>query len=91
MKILVTGSSRGIGKKVSEKYLSMGHSVYGIDMLEKSITHENYTHFTADIKKRLYAYGDGGKSFERFAVTACAVAKAKIFAANIRFGDKFTL
>lgn len=50
MKILVTGSARGIGKRVCEKYLEMGHNVYGIDMLEKSIEHENYTHFTLDIK-----------------------------------------
>ena len=49
MKILVTGSSKGIGKAVSLKYLELGNIVYGIDKLETSIDHKNYYHFQVDI------------------------------------------
>lgn len=54
MKILVTGTSGGIGKAAAVKFLREGHSVYGIDIRADTISGtfpeaENYTHFTADI------------------------------------------
>lgn len=52
MKILITGTSKGIGKAVSERYLSLGHEVYGLDKLESSINHPSYHHFHVDISKR---------------------------------------
>lgn len=62
MKILITGTSRGIGRAAAIKFLSQNHQVFGIDEKidtisgDKSILNsENYTHFTADIsvKKQL--------------------------------------
>lgn len=50
MKIIITGSSKGIGKAVSERFIALGHEVYGIDKEPASISHPSYTHFTADIK-----------------------------------------
>ena len=50
MKIIITGSSSGIGKAVSERFLSLGHEVYGIDVMPSAIDHTSYTHFVADIK-----------------------------------------
>ena len=50
MKIIITGASRGIGKRTSERFIEAGHFVYGIDKDESSIENESYIHFIADIK-----------------------------------------
>lgn len=49
MNILVTGSSRGIGRAIASKFLAEGHRVAGIDILSSTIDVDNYTHYTADI------------------------------------------
>ena len=49
MKVVVTGSSSGIGKAIANKFLSCGHQVVGIDKLPATIKRKNYTHFVADV------------------------------------------
>lgn len=49
MRVVVTGSSRGIGKSISLKFLGGGHTVFGIDQNPATIDHPNYTHFVRDI------------------------------------------
>ena len=53
MKVLVTGSSGGIGKAVCQQFLDNGHEVFGLDIREATIEHPAYTHITADISDGL--------------------------------------
>lgn len=52
MLVLITGSSKGIGKAVSERFLKEGHQVIGLDLLPASINHPKYTHYVCDISKK---------------------------------------
>ena len=51
MNIIVTGSSRGMGREIAIKFLSEGHQVFGIDISESSIDDKGYTHYVLDIAK----------------------------------------
>lgn len=50
MKVLITGTSRGIGRATALLFLSRGHHVIGIDRDPSSIDHPEYEHYVADIK-----------------------------------------
>lgn len=50
MKVLITGTSRGIGLACALKYLDTGHEVIGFDIEDSQIESPSYTHMKVDIK-----------------------------------------
>ena len=52
MKILITGTTQGIGRAIAELFLKEGHEVTGIDRMEKSIEHPAYSHYVCDVRDR---------------------------------------
>lgn len=50
MKILITGTSQGIGKSIAEHFIAKGHEVIGIDRQEASLVHDSYVHHVCDIR-----------------------------------------
>ena len=51
MRILITGSSKGIGLATATRFLKEGFEVVGLDLLPSSINNPHYQHFICDISK----------------------------------------
>lgn len=51
MKVLITGSSSGIGLAAAKKFLDNGFEVYGLDLKESSLSHDKYHHYVVDVKE----------------------------------------
>lgn len=52
MKVVITGSSSGIGLAVAKKFINRVHTVHGIDVLPASFEHPNYIHHVADVSSK---------------------------------------
>lgn len=47
--VLITGTSRGLGKALAEQFLQEGLVVYGCSRQASSIDHQDYRHFAVDV------------------------------------------
>ena len=52
MRVLITGTSSGIGREIADKFLEEGHTVTGSDRREESIQKDGYTHICMDIRDK---------------------------------------
>ncbi|MCQ2958571.1 MAG: SDR family oxidoreductase [Bacteroidales bacterium] len=52
MKVLITGTSSGIGKATAEIFLQNNHSLIGLDICPSKIEHCNYLHYQCDVSKK---------------------------------------
>ena len=52
MKVMITGTSQGIGKAIAQHFLDQGHEVIGIDRQPSTIAHASYTHHVCDVRDR---------------------------------------
>lgn len=59
MKVVITGTTQGIGKAIALKFLQNGHTVIGIDKQPSSITDGNYTHIMQDVYAGVLPQIDG--------------------------------
>ena len=50
MKVLITGTSQGIGEAIAMLFLKENHEVIGIDRQKPGIEHRNYMHYQLDIR-----------------------------------------
>lgn len=49
MRILITGTTRGLGRYLAEHYLGQGAHVVGCGRTPATITHDRYTHFCLNV------------------------------------------
>lgn len=49
MKVLISGTSSGIGRETAILFLKQGHTVVGLDIKSSTIEDKNYTHYIADV------------------------------------------
>lgn len=47
--VVITGSSRGLGKALAEYYLECGDSVFGCARTAQTISHQQYSHYILDV------------------------------------------
>lgn len=50
MRILITGTSGGIGRAIAERFLNEGHEVWGVDRQGSTLSHPAYHHVVSDIR-----------------------------------------
>ena len=49
MRVVVTGSSKGMGVEIAKKFLKEGYEVFGLDVEEATIFDTHYHHFQCDV------------------------------------------
>jgi 3-oxoacyl-[acyl-carrier protein] reductase len=69
--ILITGSRKGIGRYLAEKFLAMGDHIIGCSRSESDLSHKNYKHFCLDVcdeKEVLKLFNEVRKNYKHLDV-----------------------
>ena len=74
MKVLITGTSRGIGRATAELFLNKGHEVVGLDIAAPTLAHPHFTHITADVRGEL---PEAWKETIELAILECLINTVK--------------
>ena len=75
MRVLITGTSSGIGKATAELFLKNGHKVDGIDIKDAAIEDESYKHHLCDVSV-FQTYPNFEDDFEGFDIVINNAATA---------------
>lgn len=51
MQIIITGTSRGIGREIAKEFIDLGHNVIGLDRNGGTLTHKCYRHYQCDLSQ----------------------------------------
>lgn len=86
MRILITGTSSGIGLASAEKFIKEGHFVTGVDIEKSAISSALYTHIRADIRGALPEIPD----VEVIISSAGTLEEAEAFDVNLKGTIDFT-
>lgn len=82
MIIVITGTSRGIGRSLAEYYTDKGHTVIGCSRSECNFTHDLYTHFTVDMSDEKAIGGFASAVRKRFGHIDALINNAGVASMN---------
>ena len=89
MKIVISGTSRGIGRAIALEFLSQNHEVVGIDKDPSSINEKGYTHIQKDIRDELPDIDGINIIISNAGVQDEETALEVNLTANIKFVEKY--
>lgn len=89
MKVVISGTSRGIGRAIAIEFLANGFDVFGIDKNDSSIENKNYTHYKTDIRDELPEVKDVDIIVSNAGVQDEATAIDVNLTGNIHFVEKY--
>lgn len=78
----ITGTSKGLGKALSEHYLSLGDTVVGCSRSEPTIVHENYLHMAVNVTDEAQVVGAIREVKQRFGRIDVLINNAGIASMN---------
>ena len=80
--MIITGTSRGIGKYLADYYLNLGYNVAGCSRSTSSITHDRYFHEILDITEEKSVASFVKKVFKRYGSIDILINNAGIASMN---------